>query len=74
MPISNDEDEDNLVVSLYPEPDEAKGVPAPITKLVYALPATKPFTHDDLLWRTVAMNPRERTTGNRGYFLKNVGV
>ncbi|KAL7442283.1 hypothetical protein ACHAXM_009190 [Skeletonema potamos] len=82
VPISQDEDEDNLVVSLYPEPLEAENngdkplLPAPISKLTYTLPETKPLTHDDLLWRIGGYEPirGQQVAGHRGYFLKNAGV
>jgi len=82
VPISQDEDEDNLVVTLYPEPLEAENagdkplLPAPISKLSYTLPETKPLTHDDLLWRIGGYEPirGQQVAGHRGYFLKNAGV
>ena len=95
VPISDNEDEDNLVVSLYPEPIEAEEsssgsnaaaagaggagpivLPCAISKLVYALPPTKPLTHDDLLWRIDGYEPirGQAVAGHRGYFLKNAGV
>ena len=82
VPISQDEDEDNVVVSLYPEPLEAENagdkplLPSPISKLTYTLPPTKPLTHDDLLWRIDGYEPMrgQAVAGHRGYFLKNAGV
>ncbi|KAL7547292.1 hypothetical protein ACHAWF_010622 [Thalassiosira exigua] len=84
VPISKDEDADNLVVMLYPEPLEAEQegedakplLPAPISQLSYTLPATKPLTHDDLLWRIDGYEPLRgsEVAGHRGYFLKNAGV
>lgn len=82
VPISQDEDEDNLVVTLFPEPLEAENngdkplLPAPISKLNYTLPETKPLTHDDLLWRIGGYEPirGQQVAGHRGYFLKNAGV
>lgn len=82
VPIGQDEDEDNLVVTLYPEPLEAENagekplLPSPISKLQYTLPATKPLTHDDLLWRIGGYEPirGQNVAGHRGYFLKNCGV
>ena len=84
VPISQNEDEDNLVVTLFPEPLEAENggddgkplLPAPISQLTYTLPATKPLTHDDLLWRIDGYEPLrgEAVAGHRGYFLKNAGV
>ena len=82
VPIGQDEDEDNVVVSLYPEPLEAENagdkplLPSPISQLTYTLPATKPLTHDDLLWRIGGYEPirGQAVAGHRGYFLKNCGV
>ncbi|EED90361.1 seryl-trna synthetase [Thalassiosira pseudonana CCMP1335] len=84
VPISDDEDADNLVVSLYPEPLEAEQangdkpplLPASLSNLSYTLPPTKPLTHDDLLWRIDGYEPirGQNVAGHRGYFLKNAGV
>jgi seryl-tRNA synthetase len=82
VPISQDEDADNLVVALYPEPLEAENcgdkplLPMSISKLVYTLPPTKALTHDDLLWRIDGYEPTRgvNVAGHRGYFLKNAGV
>mmetsp|Transcript_8944 Transcript_8944/g.21722 ORF Transcript_8944/g.21722 Transcript_8944/m.21722 type:complete len:493 (-) Transcript_8944:193-1671(-) len=82
VPISADEDADNLVVTLYPEPLEAENagdkplLPSPISQLEYTLPASKPLTHDDLLWRIDGYEPLrgQQVAGHRGYFLKNAGV
>jgi seryl-tRNA synthetase len=83
VPISQDEDADNLVVALYPEPLEAENIdgtkpflPMSISQLVYTLPPTKPLTHDDLLWRIDGYEPTRgvNVAGHRGYFLKNAGV
>lgn len=82
VPISNDEEEDNLVVSLYPEPLEAENqgekplLPCPQGHIKYTLPATKPMTHDDLLWRIDGYEPvrGQNVAGHRAYFLKNAGV
>lgn len=75
VPISQDEDEDNLVVSLYPEP-ESVTLPATLGKLTYDLPETKPLQHDDLLWRIDGYEPTrgQEVAGHRQYFLKNAGV
>ena len=47
VPISQDEDEDNLVVCLSPMPPEAEGndklLPSPAGTLSYTLPAAKPL-------------------------------
>lgn len=82
VPISDNEDEDNLVVSIYPEPLEAENngdkplLPCPLGILSYTLPPTKPMTHDDLLWRIDGYEPirGQNVAGHRAYFLKNAGV
>ncbi len=82
VPISQDEEEDNLVVGLYPEPLEAENagdkplLPCPANELKYTLPETKPLTHDDLLWRVDGYEPTrgQGVAGHRAYFLKNAGV
>lgn len=82
VPISHDEDKDNLVVALYPEPLEAENggekplLPCPLGVLSYTLPDIKPLTHDDLLWRIGGYEPTRGTNvaGHRGYFLRNAGV
>ena len=78
VPISNDEEEDNLVIALYPEPPEAKEgfLPCPQGKLEYTKPATAPMTHDDLLWRIGGYEPvrGQNVAGHRAYFLTNAGV
>mmetsp|Transcript_39496 Transcript_39496/g.72873 ORF Transcript_39496/g.72873 Transcript_39496/m.72873 type:complete len:487 (-) Transcript_39496:206-1666(-) len=82
VPISHDEDEDNLVVALFPEPLEAENagdkplLPCPIGKIKYTMPAAKPLQHDDLLWRIGGYEPQRgsNVAGHRGYFLKNAGV
>jgi seryl-tRNA synthetase len=45
-------------------------------KLHYTLPASKPLTHDDLLWRIGGYEPTRGAAiaGHRGYFLTNAGV
>ena len=82
VPISNDEDADNVVVSLYPEPLEAENqgekplLPCPLGTIQYTLPDIKPLTHDDLLWRVDGYEPirGQNVAGHRAYFLKNAGV
>jgi seryl-tRNA synthetase len=82
VPISNDEDADNLVIAIYPEPLEAENngqkplLPCPIGTLSYTFPDTKPLTHDDLLWRIDGFEPTrgQNVAGHRAYFLKNAGV
>jgi seryl-tRNA synthetase len=77
VPISNDEDEDNLVVCLKPIPPEGAGIlPASQGSLEYTLPETKPLTHDELLWRIGGYEPTRgsNVAGHRAYFLTNAGV
>lgn len=82
VPISRDEDADNLVISLYPVPLESENngitpvLPCPLGELNYKFPPTKPLTHDDLLWRVDGYEPirGQNVAGHRAYFLKNSGV
>lgn len=84
VPISHDEDADNLVVAVYPHPPEMTTkkeedgslLPCPLGKIEYTLPETKPLTHDDLLWRIDGYEPTrgQQVAGHRAYFLKNAGV
>jgi len=76
VPISQNEDEDNLVVALYPTPPEGELLPCPLGKLEYTLPDTKIGTHDDLLWRIGGYEPLrgQNVAGHRAYFLTNAGV
>lgn len=104
VPISKEEDVDNLVIALSPLPIEASlqqlsttdtttndndttaaveqpktvwnVLPCTISKLTYTLPASKPLTHDDLLWRIGGYEPvrGQAVAGHRGYFLTNAGV
>ena len=82
VPIGQDEDIDNLVVALYPEPLEAENqgdkplLPCPIGKIQYTLPTVQRLTHDDLLWRVDGYEPvrGQNVAGHRAYFLKNAGV
>ena len=80
VPISQDEENDNLVVALSPIPVEAVDdpdfLPCPLGKIQYTMPEAKPLTHDDLLWRIGGYEPvRGRNVGgNRAYFLTNAGV
>lgn len=63
VPISKNEDEDNLIVSLYPTPPEGDNIlPANQGKIEYTLPATKPLKHDDLLWRIDGYEPSRGRT------------
>ena len=81
-PIEKDKNTENLCVALHPEPLEAEEggekplLPAPLTSLKYTLLATKPLTHDDLLWRIGGYEPirGQQVAGHRGYFLRNAGV
>jgi seryl-tRNA synthetase len=77
VPISNNEEADNLVVDLKPIPPEGADIlPAPQGKLQYTLPETKPLTHDELLWRIGGYEPQRgsNVAGHRAYFLTNAGV
>jgi seryl-tRNA synthetase len=80
VPISKDEDQDNLVVALSPTPPEAadnpKLLPCPLGILKYTLPKAQPMTHDDLLWRIGGYEPQRGSNvgGHRAYFLTNAGV
>ncbi|KAL3935850.1 MAG: hypothetical protein SGARI_002801 [Bacillariaceae sp.] len=77
VPISDDEDADNLVITLKPIPPEGEGIlPAPQGTLKYTLPEAKPMTHDVLLWRIGGYEPTRgaQVAGHRAYFLTNAGV
>ena len=77
VPISDDEDKDNLVINLHPTPPEGADIlPAPQGSLQYTLPETKPLTHDELLWRIGGYEPTrgQQVAGHRAYFLTNAGV
>ena len=80
VPISKDEDQDNLVVALSPLPPEAadnpKLLPAPLGILKYTFPKSQPMTHDELLWRIGGYEPTRGSNvgGHRAYFLTNAGV
>ena len=80
VPISQDEDKDNLVISIFPTPPEATAdqnlLPSPLGTLKYTLPETKLGTHDDLLWRIGGYEPArgQQVAGHRAYFLTNAGV
>jgi len=77
VPISDNEDEDNLVICLKPIPPEGADIlPAAQGKLQYTLPETKPLTHDELLWRIGGYEPTRgaNVAGHRAYFLTNAGV
>jgi len=75
VPISKDEEKDNLVVNLSPMPDGVS-LPCPQGIIKYDPPPTKPLQHDDLLWRIDGYEPVRgvNVAGHRGYFLKNGGV
>jgi seryl-tRNA synthetase len=75
VPISQNEEEDNLVVGLFPAP-EGLQLPQPQGIIDYELPAKKPLTHDDLLWRIGGFEPirGQGVAGHRAYFLTNAGV
>jgi seryl-tRNA synthetase len=82
VPISQNEDEDNLVIALSPIPIEGTSeegtplLPCTISKLQYTLPLSKPWTHDELLWRIGGYEPTrgQNVGGHRAYFLTNAGV
>jgi len=77
VPISDDEDKDNLVITLHPVPPEGADIlPASQGSLEYTLPETKPLTHDELLWRIGGYEPQrgQNVAGHRAYFLTNAGV
>jgi seryl-tRNA synthetase len=80
VPISKDEDADNLVVDLFPKPPELLDndalLPCPAGQLAYTLPGSKPLTHDELLWRIGGYEPvrGQNVAGHRAYFLTNAGV
>lgn len=77
VPISDDEEKDNLVVSLHPVPPEGAGIlPCPQGTIEYTLPEIKPMTHDELLWRIGGYEPTRgsNVAGHRAYFLTNAGV
>lgn len=80
VPISEDEDQDNLVIALQPPPPEMADnpnlLPCPLGVLTYTLPKAQPLTHDDLLWRIDGYEPTRGSVvgGHRAYFLKNAGV
>ena len=80
VPISQDEDADNLVIALSPMPVEAetndKLLPCPLGQLEYTMPEKKPLTHDELLWRIGGYEPTrgQNVGGHRAYFLTNAGV
>mmetsp|Transcript_7346 Transcript_7346/g.10779 ORF Transcript_7346/g.10779 Transcript_7346/m.10779 type:complete len:481 (-) Transcript_7346:219-1661(-) len=77
VPVSQEEDEDNLVVALSPVPDDLKSpLPCPQGTIEYTLPPTAPMTHDDLLWRIGGFEPTRgsQVAGHRAYFLTNAGV
>ena len=77
VPISNDEDKDNLVIDLSPVPPQGIAMlPCKVSTLDYTHPPIKPLTHDDLLWRIGGYEPvrGQNVGGHRAYFLTNAGV
>ena len=68
VPISHDEDKDNVAVALWPEPEEKPTLPCALGNLTYTFPTTKPLTHDDLLWRVDGYEPvrGQNVAGHRG--------
>eukprot|EP00616_Rhizochromulina_sp_CCMP1243_P005914 CAMPEP_0118966216 /NCGR_PEP_ID=MMETSP1173-20130426/3705_1 /TAXON_ID=1034831 /ORGANISM="Rhizochromulina marina cf, Strain CCMP1243" /LENGTH=887 /DNA_ID=CAMNT_0006914961 /DNA_START=30 /DNA_END=2693 /DNA_ORIENTATION=+ len=75
VPVSKDEDADNMVCRLSPLPSGVS-LPCKVSTLEYPLPEAKPLTHDDLLWRINGFDPERgvKVAGHRGYFLMNDGV
>ncbi len=76
VPVSKDEDRDNLVVGLSPLPEGVE-LPAVISSLGDVTPPpAKPMTHDDLLWRIGGYEPARggAVAGHRAYFLTDAGV
>jgi seryl-tRNA synthetase len=75
VPISQNEEQDNLVTQLHPLPNTVT-LPSRIADLSYDRPARQPLTHDDLLWRIGGYEPTrgQYVAGHRGYFLTNAGV
>ena len=75
VPVSKDEEKDNLVVNLSPLP-EGVSLPCPQGVIKYDPPPSKPLQHDELLWRIDGYEPARGVgvAGHRGYFLKNAGV
>lgn len=86
VPISQNEVEDSIVISLFPMPTKTNNydptfnnkplLPCRIADLEYILPPIKPSTHDDLLYRIGGYEPvrGQNIAGHRGYFLLNAGV
>lgn len=60
VPVSQDEDADNLVVRRWGTPRSPEGL----------------LNHHDLLWRIGGYEPEKgvAVAGHRGYFLRDVGV
>jgi seryl-tRNA synthetase len=75
VPVSQNEDEDNNVVRVWPLPDGLQ-LPCQLGKISYPLPEVRPLTHDDLLWRIGGYDQERgsKVAGGRGYFLCDVGV
>jgi len=75
VPFSQDEDEDNDVVCVWPMPDALR-LPCRLGKISYQLPEVRPLTHDELLWRIGGFDQERgsKVAGGRGYFLCDVGV
>ena len=75
VPISQDEEQDNLVIDVFPNiPDLI--LPQPQGQISYVLPPTLPKTHDELLWMIGGYEPQrgQNVGGHRAYFLTNAGV
>jgi seryl-tRNA synthetase len=82
VPISNNEDEDNLVIALSPTPPEVEAgvctLPCAAKSLQYTTPSPPATctTHDVLLWRIGGYEPvrGQQVGGHRAYFFKDAGV
>jgi len=75
VPVSQNEDDDNLVICVWPTPLGLL-LPCRLADISYQSPEARPLTHDELLWRIGGYDPvrGSKVAGNRGYFLKGVGV
>lgn len=75
VPFSQDEDEDNDVIRVWPLPNGLE-LPCRLGKISYELPGSKPLKHEDLLWRIGGYDQERgsKVAGGRGYFLCNAGV
>lgn len=86
VPISQNEEEDSVIVSLFPIPLKGNNLditlhrkltlPCRVGDINYPFPPVKSSTHDDLLYRIGGYEPLrgQNVVGHRGYFLLNAGV